>query len=187
MKKIIVLFLFSIMLVLAGCNFGKTNNDKVSNDSTVTKADAEDSTIYGLCGEATAMHTLQIVKDNGDTLNIFMDMDQETNVQGGLEVGDRMAVMATKNDEGELEASSVINITTLLGRWTSLDKNFEIQEGGVVKSNIKAESHPYTSWKIFNGKLLLNKDTFTINQLGTDSLYLENAKGIFVYKRLIKK
>jgi hypothetical protein len=34
-----------------------------------------------------------------------------------------------------------------------------------------------------NGKLLLNKDTFDIDNLGPDSLLLENHQGIFVFKR----
>ena len=36
-------------------------------------------------------------------------------------------------------------------------------------------------WSSFN--LLLNKDTFAINKLGADSLYLENEKGIFAFKQ----
>jgi hypothetical protein len=70
-----------------------------------------------------------------------------------------------------------------MGRWTSLDKNFEIKDGGVVESNVTAESNPYTSWKIFNGHLILSKDTFDIVNLDQDSLYLENDKGIFAFKR----
>ena len=65
----------------------------------------------------------------------------------------------------------------------SLDKNFEIQEGGTVKCYIKEETNPWTSWKIYNGKLVLNRDTFTIDNLGADSLYLENNEGIFTFKR----
>ena len=85
--------------------------------------------------------------------------------------------------DGELVAKKVINVTTLLGRWTSIDKDFEIEEGGTVKSAVKAESTPWTYWKIFNGRLVLNKDTFDVAGLGADSLYLENNRGIFVYKR----
>jgi hypothetical protein len=29
----------------------------------------------------------------------------------------------------------IINLTSLLGKWTSLDKNFDILEGGEVKNN----------------------------------------------------
>ena len=38
-------------------------------------------------------------------------------------------------------------------------------------------------WKILNGQLLLNRDTFDITSLGADSLYIENQKGIYTFKR----
>ena len=50
---------------------------------------------------------------------------------------------------------------------------------------MKAEQNPWTSWKILNGKLLLNKDTFMIDELGPDSMYLENNAGIFTFKRQV--
>ena len=97
--------------------------------------------------------------------------------------GDRIALLAYKAQDGEMIAQKVINLTSLLGKWISLDKNFDLLEGGVVKNNVKAETNPWTSWKILNGKLLLNKDTFDIDNLGPDSLLLENHQGIFVFKR----
>ncbi len=144
-----------------------------------------DTTIYGTCGEGTAMHSLELITDAGDTLQYMIgeDADGEQDVQGGLLVGDRLAVIEGGSLDGEKTAKKVINLTTLLGKWTSLDKNFEIMEGGVVKSNVKAESNPWTSWKILNGQLVLNKDTFDIDKLGTDSLYLESKQGIFTFKR----
>ena len=57
-------------------------------------------------------------------------------------------------------------------------------EGGVVKSNIKVENSPWTRWKILNGQLVMNRDTFDINVLGSDSLFLENKNGIFAYMRV---
>ena len=114
----------------------------------------------------------------------MLDADEaEMTVQGGMLVGDRMAVVGFKNSDGEMQASQAINITTLLGRWTSIDKNFEIQEGGTVASAVKAESNPWTAWKICNCKLILNRDTFGIEGLGADSLYLENHQGIYAFKR----
>lgn len=132
----------------------------------------------------TAMHTLQLITDMGDTLEFTLldDKDMPSDVQGGLMTGDKMAVVA-KDINGMRVATKVINVTTLLGRWASIDKNFVIEEGGTVKSNLKAEKDSWVSWKIFNGRLLLNKDTFIVNTLGADSLYLENDKGIYVYKR----
>ena len=152
-----------------------------------------DSTVYGVCGDGTSMHSLQLVTDAGDTLTYTIldseaDLDGEvsggivSNVEGGLMAGDKVAVTGLKVD-GELIANRVINVTSLLGHWTSLDKNFEIEEGGTVRSSLKAETNPWTSWKILNGQRLLNRDTFDITSLGADSLYIENQKGIYTFKR----
>jgi hypothetical protein len=177
--------LFMAALLCAGCHGNKTakgTTDKDSN-STATAKNSVDTTIYGKCGDGTAMHTLELVLDNGKTETFMMETeDSTTSVVGGLLVGDRMAVIAQKQD-GDYFAKKVINITSLMGKWTSIDKNFAIKEGGTVESYVKAETHPYTSWKIFNGKLILSADTFDIVNLGADSLYLENTKGIYGYKR----
>ena len=158
-------------------------------DSTLMVGDTvADSTVYGVCGEGTAMHTVELITDAGDTVAYIIQENEEGRscVQGGLLVGDRLAVIGATDRDGELVAAKVINLTTLQGKWTSLDKNFEILEGGVIKSNVTAESNPWTEWKILNGRLLLNRDTFNIDQLSADSLYLENHDGIFVYKRVKK-
>ena len=179
-----LLALVVVTMTVASCKKNKSVAVRPMANTEDTLS-AADSTVYGVCGEATAMHTLQLITDTGDTLSYMIndEENQSTNVQGGLLVGDRLAVVGTKID-GDMTAQTVINLTTLVGKWTSIDKNFEIEEGGTVKSNVKAESNPWTSWKIFNGKLVLNRDTFNINLLGADSLYLENSKGIYTYKRI---
>lgn len=185
MRNVATVLLVSLITLFAaaGCN-GKPNkgNANTSNDDKVSII--PDTTIYGTCGDGTAMHTLELVSDQGDTINFLVNMDGDDNVKGGLLVGDRMAVVPGKVVGGDKTAQVIINLTTLLGRWTSIDRNFEIQEGGIVQSYLKAESNPWTSWKVFNGDLILNRDTFTINNLGADSLYMENDKGIFAYKRV---
>ena len=129
------------------------------------------------------MNSLTLLTNSGDTIEyVFVGDDGDADVQGGQFMGDKMAVVGVQGEE-ENTAHKVINITSLMGRWTSLDKNFEIKDGGVVESNVAAESNPYTSWKIFNGHLILSKDTFDIVNLDKDSLYLENDKGIFAFKR----
>ncbi|MCH4147269.1 MAG: lipocalin family protein [Prevotella sp.] len=187
MKGINYLFvLFLVAIALGSCSGNKTANKVKDSDSLEAGKNAiPDSTVYGVCGDGTAMHTLQLVTDAGDTLTYLM-LEEESNenpVVGGLLAGDRLAVVGYKNADKELIVNKVVNLTTLLGKWMSIDKNFEIQEGGVVKSNVKAETNPWTSWKIYNCQLLLNKDTFNIDELGADSLYLENEQGIFTYKR----
>lgn len=170
---------------VAGCNTTPSKNQATDSDSVFVESEAIDSTVFGTCGEGTAMHSLELITDAGDTLQYIIgeDADGIQDVQGGLLVGDRLAVIEGMSVDGEKEARKVINLTTLLGKWVSLDKNFEILEGGVVKSHLQAESNPWVRWKILNGQLLLNKDTFNISKLGKDSLYLENKQGIFTYKR----
>lgn len=185
MKKLFYLgvILLGMMSVVACKHKQSSSNLEIKdslNDSSVT-----DTTLYGLCGEGSSMHNLELITDLGDTLE-FMAMDEGSDsavILGGLLAGDRLAVIGHEVN-GERYAQRVINLTTLLGKWTSLDKNFEILEGGQIKNNVKAETNPWTSWKICNGKLLLNKDTFMIDNLGADSLYLENKDGIFAFKRL---
>ena len=180
--KIFVAILMTVSLAV-GCVDKKgsaSSSDTVSQDEEAST----DSTVYGVCGDGTAMHTLQVISDAGDTVDYMINTDGElvSDIQGGRMVGDRMAVIGAKVNQ-ELVAKKAINLTTLLGRWVSLDKNFEIREGGTVESFVKAESHPWTKWKILNGALLLNTDTFEVKTLGADSLLLENKNGIFVYKR----
>ncbi|MGI6231280.1 MAG: hypothetical protein ACOYJF_00305 [Prevotella sp.] len=182
-------FIFGTALLTAMIVVGSCGNPNKKKSETAKTSDSQintvtDSTVYGICGEGTSMNSLELITDGGDTLHYIIEegIDGRQPVQGGLLAGDRMAVVGTKSD-GELVANKVINLTSLQGKWTSLDKNFEIEEGGTIRSFVKAESHPWTSWKILNGQLLLNTDTFDINELGEDSLYLENKEGIFVYKR----
>ena len=177
--------LLFLVLVLAACDAKK----KQQIEDTDEVVEVNDTTVYGVCGEGTSMHSLEIITDAGDTLvYTLLSQDAETevetpsDVQGGLMAGDKMAVTGHKT-AGELVADRVINVTSLLGHWTSIDKNFTIEEGGTVHSAVKAETNPWTSWKILNGSLLLNRDTFAIDGLSADSLYLENANGIFTFKR----
>ena len=185
MRKTIVFVLASAMVLCAACNGKKPNNTMVG--APVEECGA-DTTAYGVCGDGTSMHSLQLITDMGDTIEYMMidADDNESEVAGGLMCGDRLAVVGKKTADGTI-AEKVINMTSLTGRWTSIDKNFVIEEGGTVVSNIKAETKPWTNWKIFNGKLLLNKDTFDVVTLGADSLAIENRNGIFVYKLQLAK
>lgn len=143
-----------------------------------------DTTVYGICGEGTTMHNLELITNDGDTLNLAVNVDDSDTdvVKGGLLSGDKLAVIVA-DIYGEKTAGIVLNLTTLEGKWTSLDRNFEIVDGGEVLSTVQRETNPYTSWKIHNGKLLMGRDSFDVVSLGADSLELENSKGIFVYKR----
>lgn len=172
-----------VAILMINCG-GKKNTENKAEAIKPIEAEVLDSTIYGVCGSSTSMHLLELITDQGDTLNYLVNNeDSVSTLMGGMLVGDRMAVIGYENENGEMQATRVVNITTLQGRWTSIDKNFEIQEGGIVKSLIKTESHSWNSWKICNCKLVLNTDTFDIDKLGADSLYLENRYGIYAFKR----
>lgn len=183
MKKISTLLLsFAALLTFIACNNKKSQ--KVLSHSTVALENnaARDSTVYGTMVDG-GMNSILLQTDKGDTIEYLINPNDTIEVvKGGKLSGDRFAVISY-TEYGDRFVRSAINITSLLGTWTSLDKNFEIKEGGTVASKIQSETDPWTSWKLFNGKLILSKDTFEINQLGADSLALENANGIFVYKR----
>ncbi len=183
MRKIFFLVMACAAVFMAeSCKERKTQATSDDADSLAIVED-DDSTIYGVCGEGTTMNILQVVADNGDTLSVFVGDEGDHVVQGGLLSGDRIAMTAYKEKDGEMVAQKVINLTTLLGKWTSIDKNFDIIEGGEVRNNVEAEKNPWTSWKILNGNLLLGRDTFVIDNLGPDSLLLENHQGIYAFKR----
>ncbi len=181
-----LLFLFLSLMVFS-CRPGKTESADEGVDSAEIEMLSKDSTLYGICGEGTSMNVLQLITNVGDTLFLNLNnsdsLEGQNVVKGGLLCGDYMAVTAHEDSTSALVADVVINLTSLMGKWTSLDKNFELLEGGVVKSNVKAETNPWTIWTIQNGLLLLNADTFRIWEIGADSLFLENHEGIYVYKR----
>ena len=186
MRKLLFILVIGLLVGFTACQEGKVSKKNIQLDSlTEDTIEENDSTIYGFCGEGTSMNSLELISDEGDTLQLSLADDTIPNVKGGLQVGDRMAVLVrdldVKNKYGS--ASLVINLTTLLGKWSALDKSFELQEGGVVVSNV-TEPRPLVEWKILNGQLLLSSDTFDIFELGADSLYLENKTGIFAYKRV---
>ncbi len=169
-------------ILAAGC--GQTGKGGSPQESE--EPETPDSTIYGVCGQGTMMHTLELITNMRDTLEMHIAADDEdvpTMVCGGLMAGDRIAATAVKGGDG-LTASRIVNITSLLGRWTSIDRDFEITEDGEVKSFVRAETRAWTSWRILNGQLLLNRDTFDIINLGADSLEIESRTGIYLFKRI---
>ncbi len=186
MKKFISLAIVIVALIVAvSCNNNKNKANVVGQSKTEILSE-NDTTIYGRCGEGTSMNMLQLITDKGDTLMFTMqNEDTTTNVQGGLLAGDRLAVLSYKVNDGENFAHTVINLTTLQGKWSDINRTFVIQEGGIVECS-NQEPKPYVDWKILNGKLILTSDTFSIYQLGPDSLLLENNNGIYAYKRVLK-
>ena len=187
MRKIMFFMAAASMTIMMSCG-GKGGQQVVASqqeDTAAINSIPRDKTLYGLCGEGTAMNTLQLLRDNGDTLVLSITNAMEAGqVFGGLQVGDRIAVYANDNNS---EAIIVINQNALLGDWVmpnpidgSSEVGIRIKEGGVAES-IDQSSIIYKTWKIFNGRLeiLSQRDgggdeeelnLYELVKLGADSL-----------------
>jgi len=197
MKK---LAFFSIMtcavLAIASCG-GKTEKVPFDSGDSAEVANA-DPTIYGICGEGTAMNTLQLITDMGDTLSIDISDAQESGqVFGGMAVGDRMAVLPAGDNT---TAKMVINQATLMGNWVmpnpldgSDEVGIRIKEGGIAES-IEQSTIIYKTWRLTRGKLEIvlvreggsEEDEiylYDIVKLGADSLVYKDAEETFEYSR----
>jgi hypothetical protein len=196
MKKIgIILLVAAAVLTIGSCG---NNTQKVPFDNGDSASMSIDSTLYGICGEATSMNMLQLITDTGDTLMLDIsyakDKDQ---VFGGLQVGDRMAVMPNYTMS---EASIVINQSALLGNWVmpnpidgSDEVGISIKEGGVAES-IDQGSIIYRTWRLVKGHLeiVLVRDgandveelnIYDLVKLTADSLIYKDAEETFEYSR----
>lgn len=196
MKKIgIVLLVAAGILMMGSCG---NKSEKVPFDNGDSLGIEVDSTLYGICGEATSMNMLQIITDTGDTLMLDISAAKENDqVFGGLQVGDRMAVLPNDN---KTVANTVINQTTLLGNWVmpnpidgSDEVGISIKEGGVAES-IDQGSIIYRTWRLSKGRLEIvlvreggndvdELNVYDILKLTADSLVYKDAEETFEYER----
>lgn len=183
MKVLRDIFFLTAGLAFANCGDGNKSSDAATADSEKDTPAVKDSALYGVVGRATTMHAVELVDEDGKATTALLNIDTEADVQGGIYCDDHLTMVVGVNGDGEKEIKKAINLTSLCGHWTSLDRNFEIMEDGTVISMQNAETHPYTHWSMVNCNLVLNRDTFDVSYLGPDSLALENDRGIFVYKR----
>lgn len=197
MKKLGVFAIIACALLMMGSCGNKSEKVPFDNGDSSAVANA-DPTIYGVCGEATSMNTLQLITDMGDTLNIDMSVAQENgHVYGGVQPGDRMAVLA---DKDRAVAEMVINQATLLGNWVmpnpldgSDEVGISIKEGGIAES-IDQGSIIYKTWRLNRGKLEIvqvreggseEEETYyyDIVKLGADSLVYKDGDELYEYSR----
>lgn len=198
MDKRILLMVTTVAATLFSC--GNKTDRQAPKDSTdvVENAINKELTVFGMCGEASAMNTLQLITDSGDTLSLSVNEAKENNnVFGGYGIGDRMAVLL--NDD-KTEAKQVINETTLLGNWTMPDPfdgssivGMALKDGGIAES-IDMANIVYKAWRITNGRLELTLmreggseedeiELYDIKKLDADSLVFGNDEDIFEYCR----
>ena len=197
MKKIGVFsIVFCSALMIGSCGGG---NKQVAfdNGDSIDVVNA-DPTIYGVCGDGTAMNTLQLITDMGDTLDFDISSAQEEgHVFGGLQVGDRMAVLP-KASHSEVE--QVVNLASLLGNWVmpnpldgSDEVGISIKEGGIAES-IDQSNITYKTWRLSRGKLEIvhvreggseedEVNLYDIVKLGADTLVYKDAEETLEYSR----
>ena len=83
MKKIVfVSMLMTTIVVMTSCG-GKTQPVPFDNGDSTDMSAMQDPTIYGICGESTAMNTLQVVTDLGDTIQLDITYALEHNQDFG--------------------------------------------------------------------------------------------------------
>lgn len=196
MKKIGIILLVAAAILTMGSCGNKTQ--KVPFDNGDSANMSIDSTLYGICGEATSMNMLQILTDTGDTLMLDISRaNEKEQVFGGLQVGDRMAVVP---NEDMTSAKIVVNQTTLLGNWVmpnpidgSDEVGISIKEGGVAES-IDQGTIIYRTWRLVKGHLeiVLVRDgandveelnIYDILKLTADSLVYKDSEETFEYSR----
>ena len=183
MRKITLFMAAMVALFVAvGCD-NKPKEEKVITPGVEGLDTAEnDSTIYGKLIDG-GMNSMILLTDDGDTLELLRNPDDTLEVvKGGIVPNDRYAVIAY-SDYGDRFIRTAINIESLKGRWSSLDRDFEIKDDGTVTSAVASETNAWKSWVIRNGQLVLGRDTFVVDELGADSMLLENREGIYSFKR----
>lgn len=193
-----VIAMIAMMIGSCGNKNGNQQTDIADEDTVVAVDLFRDSTKYGICGDGSAMNTLQLLLDSGDTLIVDVSAAQDAGkVFGGYEVGDRMAVMMASDNA---TAKIVINQSALLGNWVmpnpidgSDEIGISIKEGGIAEG-IEQSTTIYKTWRIFNGKLELiavregggdNEETYLYDliRLTPDSLIFKDSEDSFEYSR----
>ncbi len=195
---------YSVMMValaavmIMGCGGKQTQPVADEGDDSEPVAVVQrDSMIYGICGDGSAMNTLQLISDIGDTLVLdISEANDKDRCYGGIQSGDRMAVLLT----GNKKVRSVINQSALLGDWVmpnpldgSSEMGIRIKEGGIAES-IDQPSLIYRSWRLYNGKLELvairegggdevETNLYDIVFIGPDTLVFKDSEDSFEYYR----
>ena len=205
MKKIGVIMLMAATVRTAGSCGGKGGEQhqeqvEEESDTTVIVTVNRDSTVYGICIDGSAMNTLQLLTDIGDTLNLSIaEANEKGKCYGGFQVGDRIALMLKDKKTAKL----VINQSALLGDWVmpnpldgSSEMGIRIKEGGIAES-IDQPAMIYRSWRIYNGKLeivairdgggdMVETNLYELVSIGPDTLVFKDAEDIFEYSRQVE-
>lgn len=192
MKKLYLLATIAAVLMMGSCgNNGKQQQSAATSDTIEVVEEQQPISVYGTCGQGSAMNTLQIITDSGDTLNLILTNAKDSmKVYGGYDNGDRMAVLL-ESDHKTVRVA--INTTTLLGDWWQPNPidgtsymGIRLKDGGTAES-LDQNGIVYKSWKIEDGKLVLTcyreggveedeTEAYTITKLDGDSLVFSQGE-----------
>ena len=193
MKKIwiVVMLVAAVVMTMSSCG-GKTQQVPFDNGDSTDMSAMQDPTIYGVCGEGSA------VTDLGDSIVLDLNYARENNqVFGGLQAGDRMAVVPNSK---KTEALIVVNQADLLGNWVmpnpldgSDEVGFRIKEGGILEG-IEQSSLTFKTWRLVRGKLETvavregggeeeEVNIYDLVKLTPDSLILKDSDDTYEYGR----
>lgn len=199
MKRLMILPLALLVgLLVSSCSDTKKRGGQSDFEQLGSGYEHRDSTIYGLCGNESTMNRLQLITDNGDTLNLDVyEANEQGQVFGNFSVGDRMAVLVNRDSTMAIQ---VINVTALLGDWVMdnpLDGGSKVgislKDGGVAES-INETTLGYKSWHFINGKLEVvvtrdeegdfeDTEVYELLYLGPDSLAYRDGGNLYEYNR----
>lgn len=197
------MLLFAVVAVgmmMGSCGNKQQPQQQQSAESESSEyIDNRQISIYGTCGDGSAMNTLQLITDAGDTLNLAIRNSQDSvRVMGGYDSGDRMAVLLASDRKSIVLA---INETTLLGDWWQPNPidgtsymGIRFKDGGTAES-LEQNGIVYKSWKVINGKLVITcyreggveedeTTEYTITKLDGDSLIFGAGDDVFDYGRI---
>lgn len=183
MRKSVLTVMAIMLFMICGCN-NKSKNQPTPSMEVKPVTTVTDSMTYGHCGEGTAMNTVELMLANGQSCTYTLtDGNYTGDVLGGLNVGDSLAIISHRTVDGMPMADMIVNVTSLMARWVSLDHTLTLFQGGKATTKT-AEAEPVTEWRLCNGKLIIGPDTFNIATLGPDSLYLTNKGKTTGYRRM---
>ena len=151
-----------------------------------------DPLFYGVAGEGCAMHTLELITPQKDTLDFLLSDDRSPSaVIGDVIIGNRYVVTLQKDKES---VKTAVNLTQLTAHWKTANSGLLLMADGKARS--EGHSATYTQWQLDGNRLLLRTltdggrkeafnrmDTLYMKDLTQDSLIVtHHGKRVAYFK-----